>query len=115
MLRKDDRAYVIDGDGAIELINADRVTYAPPPDNHTEPHEENTVRHEKNTEGPTYVVDEILRHRKDTHGSFKFQVKWYGYNETTWEPRCNIPEELISRYFMMQARKPRALTIIVDR
>ena len=30
VLRKDERTYVIDRDGAIERINADRVTYAPP-------------------------------------------------------------------------------------
>ena len=114
VLRKDDRTYVIDRDGATERINADRVTYAPPPENSTAPHEEVTGRHEKNTEGPTYVVDEILDHRKDTHGSLEFHVKWYGYNETTWEPRCNIPQELVSRYFTKQARTPRALTTIVD-
>ena len=114
VLRKNNRTYVIDRDGATERINADRVTYAPPPENSTEPHEEVTGSHEKNTEGPTYVVDEILDHRKDTHGSFEFHVKWYGHNETTWEPRCNIPEELVSRYFTKLARKPRALTVIVD-
>ena len=32
VLRKDDRTYVIDRDGATERINADRVTYAPPPE-----------------------------------------------------------------------------------
>ena len=114
MLRKDDRTYVIDCDGAAERINADRVTYAPPPENSTAPHEEATGRQEKNTEGPTYVVDEILDHRKDTHGSLEFHVKWYGYNGTTWEPRCNIPEELVSRYFTKLARTPRALTVIFD-
>ena len=87
VLRKDDRTYVIDRDGATERINADRVTYAPPSENSTAPHEEVTGRHEMNMEGPTYVVGEILDHRKDTQGSLKFHVKWYGYNETIWEPR----------------------------
>ena len=87
VLRKDDRTYVIDQDDVIERFNADRVTYAPPPENWTEPHEEAAGRHEKNTEGTKYVVDEILNHRKDTHGSLQFHVKWYIYNETTWEPR----------------------------
>ena len=114
MLRKDDRTYVIDRDGATERIKADRVTYAPPPENSTAPHEEATERHAKNTEGPTYVVDEILDHRKDTHGSLEFHVKWYGYNKTAWEPRRNIPEELVLRYFTKQARTLRALTVIVD-
>ena len=114
MLRKDDRTYVIDRDGATEKINADRVTYAPPPENAMATHEEVTGRHEKATEGPTYVVDEILDHRKDTHGSLELHVKWYGYNDTKLEPRCNIPEELVSRYFTKLARTPRALTVIFD-
>ena len=114
MLRKDYRTYVIRRDGTTERINADRVTYAPPPENSTAPQEEATVSQEKNTEGPTYVVDEILDHRKDTHESIEFHVKWNGYNETTWETRCNILEELVSRYFTKQARTPRSLTVIVD-
>ena len=100
----------------MERINADRFTYAPPPEDPKARHEATTEQHDifKNTEGPTYVVDEILSHRKDPHGSLEFRVKWYGYNETTWEPRCNIPEELVSRYFTKQARTPRALTVTVD-
>ena len=99
MLRKDDGTYIRDNDGAIERINADRFTYAPPPGNPKVRHEGTKEKHDitKNTEGPTYVVEEILGHRKDPHGSLEFHVKWYGYCETTWEPRCNIPEELISR------------------
>ena len=114
VLRKDDRTYVIDHDGASERINADRVTYSLPLENSTAPHKEATGRHEKNKEGPTYVVDEILDHRKDTHGSFEFHVKRYGYKKTTWETHCNIPEELVSRYFKKQAWTPRALTVVVD-
>ena len=114
VLRKDDRTYVIDRDGATERINADRVTYAPPLENSTAPHEEATTRHEKNTERRTYVVDEIPDHRNDTHGPLEFHVKWYGYNETTWGPRRNVPKVLVSRYFTKQARTPRALTVIVD-
>ena len=57
--RKDDGIYVIDGNGAFEHINADRVTYERPPDNPKALHEDTTEQHDnaKNTEGPTYVVD----------------------------------------------------------
>ena len=115
MLRKDDRTYVIDRDGSIERITPDRVTYAPPPDPNAG-HEATTEQHDivNNKEGPSYVVDAILGHRKDAHGSLEFHVRWYCYNEITWEIRCNIPEELVSRYFTKQARTPRALTVIVD-
>ena len=114
MLRKDDRTYVIDRDGAIERINADRVTYAPPLEDSTESHEEATGRHEKNTEGPTSLMDQTLNYRNDTHRLLELQVKWYGYNGKTWYYRYNIPEELVSRYFTKQARTTRALTVIVD-
>ena len=79
VLRKDDKTYVIDRDGAIERVNADRVTYAPPPDNPKARQETTTEQHDnaKTTEGPTYVVDGILGHQKDAHGSLEFQVKWY--------------------------------------
>ena len=64
-LRKDDRTYVIDRDGAIERVNADRVTYASPPDNPKARQEATTEQHHnaKTTEGTTYVVDGILGHR----------------------------------------------------
>ena len=55
MLRKEDRTYVIDRDGAIERNNADRVTYAPPPGDPKNRHETATEQHDivKNTEGTT--------------------------------------------------------------
>ena len=79
-------------------------------------HETTTEHHDldKNTEGPTYFVDDILDHRKDTHGSLEFHVTWYGYNDTTWEPGCSVPEELGSRYFRKEARIPRAHTVVAD-
>ena len=85
VLRKDDRTYAIDRDGAIGRVNADRVTYAPPPDNPKARQETTTEQHHnvKNTEGTKYSVDGILGHRKDVGGSLEFYVKWYGYNETT--------------------------------
>ena len=101
VIRKDERTYVIDRDGATERINADRVTYAPPPENApTKDNNATTTEHlDKNTEGPTYVVDRLVTHRRTPDGTFEFLVLWYGYDEQTWEPRRNIPEELVSRYF----------------
>ena len=101
VIRKDERTYVIDRNGATERVNADRVTYAPPPENApTKDNNATTTEHlEKNTEGPTYVVDRLVTHRRTPDGTFEFLVRWYGYDEQTWEPRRNIPEELVSRYF----------------
>ena len=55
VLRKDDRTYVIDRDRAIERINADRVTYAPSPEDPKDRHETATEQHDidKTTEGPS--------------------------------------------------------------
>ena len=116
MLRKDDRTYVLERDGAIERINAYRVTYAPPSQDAKDQHETTTEQHDivKNTEGPTQIVEKILDLRRDIHGSLEFLVKGYAYNEKTWEPRCNIPEELASRYFTKQTRTTRELKAIFD-
>ena len=93
--------YVIDRNGTTERINADRVTYAPPPENApTKDENDTTTEHlQKNTDGPTYGVDRLVTHTRTTNGTLEFLVRWYGYDERTWEPRRNIPEELISRYF----------------
>ena len=55
MLRKDDRTYVRDSDGAIERVNANRVTYVPLPENTKSRHEATREQHDiaKNTEAPT--------------------------------------------------------------
>ena len=50
-------------------------------------------------DGPTYVVDRLVTHRRTPDGTLEFLLRWYGYDEKTWEPRRNIPEELVSRYF----------------
>lgn len=53
---------------------------------------------EKNIEGQTYVVDKLLEHNIEEDGTLHFLVKWLGYDEPTWQPRPDIPEELLSRY-----------------
>ena len=101
VIRKDERTYVIDRNGATERVNADRVTYAPPPgDAPTKDDNATTTEHlEKNTNGPTYVVDRLVTHGRTTDETLEFLVRWYGYDEQTWEQRRNIPEELVSHYF----------------
>ena len=32
------------------------------------------------------------------------EVKWHGYPRSDWQPRTNIPEELVSRYFDRRRR-----------
>ena len=98
VIRKDERTSVIDRNGVTERINADRLTYAPPPEN-TPTKEDNattTERLEKNTDG---LVDRLVTHRRTTDGTLEFLVRWYGCDEKTWEPRRNIPDEPFSRYF----------------
>ena len=71
VIRKDERTYVIDRNGATERINADRITYAPPPVNApTKDDNATTTEHlEKNMDGPTYVVDRLVTQRRTTVGT----------------------------------------------
>ena len=106
MVKIDERTILIQRNQDVERINADRITYAPPPENAPPPEAFAPISNDidKNTEGPTYVVDILIEHRVTPDGTLEFHVKWYGYTEQTWEPRRNIPEELISRYFAQKRR-----------
>ena len=64
---------------------------------------------EKNSEGETWLVESIDDHRKKQRGKLEFRVRWVGPYEPTWEPRANIPEELISRYFARLQRRTRTI------
>ena len=106
MLKNDRRTFVIQRGDEVERVNSDRVSYAPPPDNvpPPEPFAATPDDVDKNREGPTYVVDRIVAHRVADDGSLEFDVKWVDYRERTWEPRRNVPEELVSRYFARQRK-----------
>ena len=107
MHKTDVRTVVIQRNQDVERINGDRITYAPPPENAPPPEVFSPTSNEvdKNTEGPTYVVDRLLEHSVTPDGPLEFHVKWYGYTEQTWKPRRNIPEELISQYFRNAASR----------
>ena len=109
VLKNDGRTFAIQRNEDVERINADRITYAPPPEDEPPPEAFAPTVDDisKNTEGPTYVVDKLLKHRVTSKGTLEFHFKWYGYDEKTWEPRRNIPEELISRYFGQKRRNER--------
>ena len=106
VLKTDEWTVLIQRNQDIERINADRITYAPPPENMPPTESFALISNDigKNTEGPTYVVDRLLEHRVTPDGTMEFHVKWYGYAEQTWESRRNIPGELISRYFAQKRR-----------
>ena len=69
---------MIERDGNIERVSANRVTYAPPPDD-VPPSEPLAATEkdpqEKNLEGPKYVMEEILDHRVLSSGSVEFRIK----------------------------------------
>ena len=102
VLLNDRRTFVIQRGEVVERVNSDRITYSPPPPNvpSPKPFEATTADIlEKNIDGTTYVVDALLKHGFDDNGTLQFLVKWVGYDTPTWQPRSDIPEELISRYF----------------
>ena len=65
ILRNDGRKFFIQRNENVERINADRVTYAPPPEEtpRTEAFAPTVDNISKNTEDPTSVVDKLLENR----------------------------------------------------
>ena len=111
VLANDRRTFVIQRDDEVERVNSDHVTYAPlppdvPPPEPLEATPEDLA--DKNTEGPTYLFDQIKDHRIRDDGKTEFLVKWYGYRQPTWQPRRNLPEEAIAEYLSRKRRKARA-------
>ena len=109
VLKTNERTVVIERNQDVERINADRITYAPPPENAPPPEgfALTTDDINKNTRGPTYVVERLLEHSVKSDGTLEFLAKWYGYMEETWEPRRKIPEELVSQYFAQRRFTPK--------
>ena len=86
----------------MERVNSDRITYAPPPPDTPPIHPFAASTQDvlaKSVEGQTYVVDRLIGHRLADDGSLHFNVKWADYDKPSWQPRSDVPEELISRYF----------------
>ena len=78
VLANDRRTFVIQRDDEVERVNSDRVAYAPPtpdvpPPEPLEATPEDLA--EKNTEGPTYLFDQIKDHRIRDDGKTEFLVK----------------------------------------
>lgn len=101
ILSADTRTVLLDRDGIAELVSVDRVVKAPAPPTGEAPLYMATEAElaDKATEGPSYVVERITDHAFDDDGQTLFHVKWEGFRERTWEPRKNLPEELVMRYF----------------
>ena len=107
------RTVVIQRGAFVERVGTDRVTPAPAPESDAPMiyPEAATAQDmaEKNAEGETWLVESIDDHRKKQRGKLEFRVRWVGPYEPTWEPRANIPEELISRYLARLQRITRTI------
>ena len=112
VLVNDKRTLIIDRDGIVERVSADRCVFAPRPSNARQSLTTTADATTKVTNGPQFVVDKLLDHGENDDGTLSFNVKWVGFRETTWEPRTHIPEELVSRYFerLRQRADPRLPT-----
>ena len=102
VLLNDRRTFVIQRGDVVERVNSDRITYAPPPPDTPPIHPFAASTQDvlaKSVEGQTYVVDRLIGHRLADDGSLHFNVKWADYDTPSWQPRSDVPEELISRYF----------------
>ena len=101
VLRVNERNVVIQRDDLVETVNVDRVIYTPSNEaTRTRRPQDATPQDlaEKNLEGDTWLVEKILQHRQK-NDTYEFLIKWENDDRTTWEPRRNIPEELVSHYF----------------
>ena len=83
ILKNDGRKVVIQLNEDVEWINADSITYGPPPENAAplEAYAPTGNEITKKTEGPTYAVENLLKHRVKSEGTLQFRVKWFGYTE----------------------------------
>lgn len=90
----------------VELVNSDRVTHAPAPtyDKSAEPDglPEATKLNmwNKDHDGPAWIVDGIVKHIVHKDVTTEFLIDFNGPCEATWEPKTNVPEELIVRYLI---------------
>ena len=46
-----------------------------------------------------YQVERVLNVRKQK-GKLEFEIKWMGYEETTWEPKTNLQEIAFFQFFL---------------
>ena len=52
-----------------------------------------------------WFVVHSLRRSAIINGKRHYQVKWKGYNKTTWEPEENIPDELIQNFHIHKTKR----------
>ena len=92
VLKNDGLKVVMQRNENVERINAYRMTYAPPPGNAPPPEAFPPAGNDiqKNSEGPTYVVENLLKHRVTSDGTLESRVKWFGYTEQTPNRRGNL-------------------------
>ena len=78
VLKTDERTVEIQRNHDVKRINTDRITYAPPAENGPPPETFAPTSNDinRNTEGPTEVVDRLLEHRITSDGTLEFLVKW---------------------------------------
>ena len=63
----------------------------------------NEVNHDGNPE--IYEVEKIINKRKDRKGKEQYEVKWFGFEETTWEPKENLNCPQALEDFEMSTKK----------
>eukprot|EP00171_Calliarthron_tuberculosum_P023499 IDg23499t1 len=83
-----------------EEVSLDRVEYAPSP---LGVEEDPSIENEseqglKPPEHEFYVVDSIVNHRQEHDaptGHLQYLVKWFGFQDRTWEPIGNLRRSMI--------------------
>ena len=107
VIANDGHTLTIDRAGQLERVSSDRLVAGPPP-----AEAPSSVVHSRTRalpEGVTlsqeeYVVDKILDDVVDEDGHRWFKVRYYGYNDTEYQPEAAIPAELTSQYLRRKRR-----------
>ena len=108
VLSNDGHTFTIDRNGVLERVSSDRLVASPPPVE--VPNSHVTPRTKTLPEGVTltseeYVVDKINADLMDDEGHRWFLVKYYGYDNPSYQPEAALPAELVSRYLRAKERR----------
>ena len=108
VLSNDGHTFTIDRAGQLERVGSDRVVASPAP--HDVPNSLVKPQQTDLPEGVTlsteeYVLEKIYDDTFDDEGHRWFRVKYYGYDEISYQPEAALPAEMTSRYLTRKARR----------
>merc|ERR1712228_864425 len=68
-------------------------------DDEDEDYDEDEDLDEMELDEGEYLIEKITGHRLVGDGKYKYNIKWVGYTDCTWEPKENLNDEVIDDYW----------------